>query len=65
MVNVNRFHLILFHYDVYALSRFFIKYWSQHIFEIPVIVLAKAKRNLLVRIRVKRAATDVNLQPMS
>jgi hypothetical protein len=30
-----------------------------------MIVLAKAKGNLLVRIRIKRAATDINLQPMS
>jgi len=65
MIDEDRFHFILFHDHVDALFRFFIKYRDQHILEISVAVLAKAESNLLVRIRIKRAATDIHLQPMS
>ena len=64
MVGKYWFHLVLFHYNIYAISCFFLKHWHQNILKVPLAILIKAQSNLIVRIWAKRATADIHLQSM-
>ena len=60
-----RFQLVLLHNNIDTRFHLLVKYRDQHVLEVSMVVLAKTESNLLVRIRVERAAADVHVEPMS